>query len=117
MYANAENQKKADNPVKFTFRHALARLSFDITANPKLEENGAVIKVKEVKLYGDKEEKGIFLMEGRLNLQTGAWTPYDNGTKWFYTWTPDGKIEGEENGKEDGKEDGKKMAKRTKNHI
>lgn len=94
VYANAENQKKADNPVKFTFRHALARLSFDITANPKIEEKDVVIKVKEVKLYGDKEEKGIFLMEGRLNLQTGAWTPYDNGTKWFYTWTPDGKVEG-----------------------
>ena len=94
VYAKAENQKKADNPVKFTFKHALARLSFEITANPKLEENGAVIKVKEVKLYGEKETIGIFRMEGRLNLKTGVWTPYDNGTKWFYTWTPDGKVEG-----------------------
>lgn len=111
VYANAENQKKADNPVKFTFRHALARLSFDITANPKIEEKDVVIKVKEVKLYGDKEEKGIFLMEGRLNLQTGAWTPYDNGTKWFYTWTPDGTVEGKEDGKEDGKKDGEENKK------
>ena len=113
VYANAENQKKADNPVKFTFRHALARLSFEITANPKLEENGAVIKVKEVKLYGDKvkENKGIFLMEGYLNLKTGGWRPFDNGTKWFYTWTPDGKVEGEEDGKEDGKEDGEENKK------
>lgn len=111
VYANAENQKKTDNPVKFTFRHALARLSFDITANPKLEENGAVIKVKEVKLYGDKEDKGIFLMEGRLNLKTGAWTPYDNHTKWFYTWTPDGKVEGDENVKEDVKENGEEYKK------
>ena len=94
VYAKAENQKKADNPVKFTFKHALARLSFDITANQKLEENGAVIKVKEVKLYGADETSGIFLMEGRLNLQTGGWTPYDNGTRWFYTWTPNGKVEG-----------------------
>lgn len=106
VYANAENQKKANNPVKFTFKHALARLSFDITANPKIEEKDVVIKVKEVKLYGDKvnENKGIFLMEGRLNLKTGAWTPYDNHTKWFYTWTPDGTVEGEEDGKEDGEE-------------
>ena len=113
VYANAENQKKADNPVKFTFRHALARLSFEITANPKLEENGAVIKVKEVKLYGDKvkENKGIFLMEGYLNLKTGGWRPFDNGTKWFYTWTPDGKVEGEEDGKGDGKEDGEENKK------
>lgn len=107
VYANAENQKKANNPVKFTFKHALARLGFEITANPKLEENGAVIKVKEVKLYGDKETSGIFLMGGYLNLQTGGWRPYDNHIRWFYTWTPDGKVEGEEDG-EEGKEEGNK---------
>lgn len=113
VYANAENQKKADNPVKFTFRHALARLSFEITANPKIEEKDVVIKVKEVKLYGDKvnENKGIFLMQGLLNLKTGGWTPRDNGTKWFYTWTPNGTVEGEEDSKEDGKEDGEENKK------
>lgn len=94
VYANAEGKTKADNPVKFTFRHALARLSFEITANPKIEEKDVVIKVKEVKLYGADETSGIFLMGGHLNLQTGGWTPYDNHTKWFYTWTPDGKVEG-----------------------
>lgn len=104
VYANAVNQKKADNPVKFTFKHALARLSFDITANQKLEENGAVIKVKEVKLYGADETSGIFLMGGYLNLKTGGWRPYPNGFSWFYTWTPDGIVEDKgnvENGKKD----------------
>lgn len=96
VYAKAENQKKADNPVKFTFKHALARLSFDITANQTLEKNGAVIKVKEVKLYGEKENIGIFRMQGNLNLKTGGWWPYDNGTRWFYTWTPDGKVDGQD---------------------
>ena len=91
VYAKAEGKTKTDNPVKFTFEHALARLSFDITANPKLEKNGAVIKVKEVRLYGVEENKGIFLMGGRLNLQTGVWTPYNNNISWFYTWTPEGK--------------------------
>lgn len=94
VYAKAEGKTKADNPVIFTFKHALARLSFDITANQTLEKNGAVIKVNEVKLYGEKETIGIFLMEGRLNLKTGGWSAYDNGTRWFYTWTPDGKVEG-----------------------
>ena len=94
VYAKAEGKTKADNPVKFTFKHALARLSFEITANQKLEENGAVIRVKEVKLYGAKETSGIFRMQGNLNLKTGGWWPYDNGTRWFYTWTPDGKVEG-----------------------
>ncbi len=105
VYANAENQKKADNPVKFTFKHALARLSFDITANQELLEDGTVITVKEVRLYGAIETSGIFLMGGHLNLKTGVWRPYDNnGIRWFYTWTPTGKVDGkdEEQLKKDG---------------
>ena len=111
VYANAENQKKADNPVKFTFKHALARLSFDITANQELLEDGTVITVKEVRLYGATETSGIFLMGGHLNLQTGGWTPYDNHTKWFYTWTPDGTVEGDENVKDDVKVNGEEYKK------
>ena len=97
VWANQPDQtapKSPNSKVKFKFKHALARLSFDITANQKLEENGAVIKVKEVKLYGDKETSGIFLMGGYLNLKTGDWVPYNYGIRWFYTWTPDGKVEG-----------------------
>lgn len=97
VYANAENQKKADNPVKFTFKHALVRLGFDITANQKLEEKGAVITVDKVILYGANETSGIFLMGGHLNLKTGNWVPYDNdGIRWFYTWTPTGKVDGKD---------------------
>lgn len=105
VYANAENQKKANNPVKFTFKHALARLGFDITANQELLEDGTVITVKEVRLYGATETSGIFLMGGHLNLKTGVWRPYDNnGIRWFYTWTPTGKVDGkdEEQLKKDG---------------
>lgn len=91
VWANAKDRTKTNERVKFTFNHALARLSFDITANQDLEENGAVIKVKEVRLYGAEETKGIFIMAGYLNLENGAWTPEDNGTRWFYTWTPEGK--------------------------
>lgn len=98
VWDNAKGRTKTNERVKFTFKHALARLSFDIDikANQKLEENGAVIKVKEVKLYGAEENKGIFIMAGYLNLENGAWTPKDNGTKWFYTWTPDGKVDGKD---------------------
>lgn len=101
VYAKAEGKTKADNPVKFTFKHALARFGFDITANQKLEENGAVIKVKEVRLYGASETSGIFLMAGHLNLQTGDWRPYDNKTSWFYTWTPEGQKDNIQNDKKD----------------
>ena len=101
VYAKAEGKTKADNPVKFTFKHALARFGFDITANQTLEKNGAVIKVKEVRLYGASETSGIFLMAGHLNLQTGDWRPYDNKTSWFYTWTPEGQKDDIQNDKKD----------------
>ena len=105
VYANAENQKKTDNPVKFTFNHALARLGLDIKANQDLEKNGAVITVEEVDLYGPEDYKGVFDMVGYLNLKTGGWHVVNNEkTRWYYAWTPTGKV-GKEDGN-DGKEDG-----------
>lgn len=91
-----------DSKVTFQFKHALARLSFDITA-PNLED-GTVIKVQRVRLYGVSDFKGVFVMEGYLNLNTGAWILADNGVKWHYTWTPEGKkadIPNNDNGKKD----------------
>lgn len=86
-----------NSKVKFQFKHALVRLGFDITANQKLEEKGAVITVDKVILYGANETSGIFLMGGYLNLNTGNWVPYDNdGIRWFYTWTPTGKVDGKD---------------------
>ena len=83
--------------VKFKFEHALVRLGFDIKANQVLEEKGAVITVDKVILYGANETSGIFLMGGYLNLNTGNWVPYDNdGIRWFYTWTPTGKVDGKD---------------------
>ena len=97
VWANAKDRTKTNEPVKFTFNHALARLGFDITANQDLEENGAVITVNKVILYGASEISGVFVMAGYLNLENGAWTLADNGIRWFYTWTPDGKVDGKEN--------------------
>ena len=102
VWANAKNQTKANEPVKFTFNHALARLGFDITANQDLEENGAVITVNKVILYGASETSGVFVMAGYLNLENGAWTLADNGISWFYTWTPDGKVDGNKEVKNNG---------------
>lgn len=98
VWANQPDQtapKSPNSKVKFKFKHALVRLGFDITANQELEEKGAVITVDKVILYGANETSGIFLMGGHLNLKTGDWIPYDNnGIRWFYTWTPTGKVDG-----------------------
>lgn len=100
VWANQPDQtapKSPNSKVKFKFKHALVRLGFDITANQELEEKGAVITVDKVILYGAKETSGIFLMGGHLNLKTGDWIPYDNnGIRWFYTWTPTGKVDGKD---------------------
>ena len=84
-----------DSKVKFQFKHALARLNFDITANQDLEENGAVITVDSVKLYGDSidEDKGAFDITGYLNLKNekGEWhVDGDVNSRAVYTWTPTG---------------------------
>lgn len=92
IWAQKTGQQAPTSPgskVKFQFKHALARLSFDITA-PKLED-GTVIKVQRVRLYGASYYEGVFVMQGYLNLNTGAWILADNGVKWHYTWTPEGK--------------------------
>ena len=94
--------KSPGSKVTFQFKHALARLSFDITA-PNLED-GTVIKVQRVRLYGVSDFKGVFVMEGYLNLNTGAWILADNGVKWHYSWTPEGKkadIPNNDNAKKD----------------
>lgn len=100
IWANQPDQtapKSPNSKVKFKFKHALVRLGFDITANQELEEKGAVITVDKVILYGANETSGIFLMGGHLNLKTGDWIPYDNnGIRWFYTWTPTGKVDGKD---------------------
>ena len=81
--------------VNFQFKHALARLAFDITANQQLEENGAVIKVKEVKLYGASEDEGALDVKGYLNLADErdnvfwGWSVVkEESTRVIYTWTP-----------------------------
>lgn len=83
-----------DSKVKFQFKHALARLGFDITANQDLKKNDVIITVDSVKLYGDSidENKGAFDITGYLNLKTGVWDSVmvDVDTRAVYTWTPTG---------------------------
>ena len=81
--------------VNFKFKHALARLAFDITVNPQLEENGAVVKVEEVKLYGKTDKEGALDVKGYLNLADErdnvfwGWSVVKNeSTRVIYTWTP-----------------------------
>ena len=118
VYANAEKQTKdsissINGKVKFQFKHALARLGLDITANQDLEENGAVITVEEVDLYGPEDYKGVFDMVGYLNLKTGGWHVVNNEkTRWYYAWTPTGEV-----GKEDDQKKCQKLSASQLDHT
>ena len=113
VWANAKDQTKTEEPVKFTFNHALARLGLDIKANQDLEENGAVITVEEVDLYGPEDYKGVFDMVGYLNLKTGGWDVVkEKSTRWYYAWTPTGKV-----GEEDGNDGKKKCQKLSASQL
>ena len=89
-----KNKTVQDGKVNFVFKHALARLGFDITANQELEEHGAVIIVKKVKLYGETEQTGAFDIKGYLNLENGGWSRHKENTRVVYTWTPTGAEDG-----------------------
>ncbi len=113
VYANAKDRTKTNEPVKFTFNHALARLGLDIKANQDLEKNGAVITVEEVDLYGPEDYKGVFDMVGYLNLKTGGWDVVkEKSTRWYYAWTPTGKV-----GEEDGNDGKKKCQKLSASQL
>lgn len=105
VWANAKGRTKTNERVKFTFSHALARIGFDITANNL--NDGESITVQEVKLYcvsnnPTKEHIGVFVMAGYLNLENGDWILADNGTRWYYSWTPTGNDGGNPNGYKEG---------------
>ena len=92
---NVPTSPTLDGKVKFEFKHALARLGFDITANQDLVENGAVINVEEVKLYGETKDEGAFDIKGYLNLENGTWSvDPEISTRAVYTWTPTGAEDG-----------------------
>ena len=118
VWANAEKQTKdsissINGKVKFQFKHALARLGLDIKANQVLEKNGAVITVEEVDLYGPEDYKGVFDMVGYLNLKTGGWDVVkEKSTRWYYAWTPTGKV-----GEEDGNDGKKKCQKLSASQL
>ena len=96
LWAYQPKQKAPTSPnskVTFQFKHATARLGLDIKAKQNLEKNGAVITVEEVDLYGKDDYKGVFDMVGYLNLKTGGWhVVKEESTRWYYAWTPTGKV-------------------------
>lgn len=94
LWANAANKTKKDNPVKFTFNHALSRLGYTV----KLKEaySDATITLKKITLAGSTTEptKTAFYTGGTIDLSKtsseGLWQP--SATKQNFDWVSSDKT-------------------------
>ena len=93
LWANAANQTKAKNSgknkVKFTFKHALAKIGYSVKSTNN--DASTTITVKSIKLVGSEDEKtNAFYTKGTIDLSkdnndaNDLWTNTD-GTKQNFT--------------------------------
>ncbi len=94
LWANVKDQKKTDNPVKFTFNHALAKIGYAVKKG--VTDDNVTITLNKITLAGSVTDPkvGAFFKTGTINLskdltntadQTALWTDC-NGEQNF-TWS------------------------------
>ena len=67
LWDNAANQTKTKNKVKFTFKHALAKIGYSVKSNADYDPT--IITVKSIKLVGSEDEKkNAFYTKGTIDL-------------------------------------------------
>ena len=89
LWANAKNQAKTDNPVKFTFNHALSKIGYTV----KLKEaySNATITLNKITLAGSADEATkAFYKTGTIDLSKtssdGLWTNQSSNDKQNFNW-------------------------------
>ena len=89
LWANANNQTKTDNPVKFTFNHALSKIGYTV----KLKEaySNATITLNKITLAGSADEATkAFYKTGTIDLSKtssdGLWTNQSSNDKQNFNW-------------------------------
>ena len=88
LWANAANKTKNDNPVKFTFNHALAKIGYSL--KQKEAYTNTTIKVTSIKLVGSGNT-GAFYTKGTIDLSKEnkdkkLWEIADDVTKQDFDW-------------------------------
>ena len=88
LWANAEKQTKADNPVKFTFYHALAKIGYSLKQNKTYPNT--TMKVTSIKLVGS-ETTNAFYTKGTIDLSKAnkdenLWTIAADVAKQNFDW-------------------------------
>ena len=91
LWANATNQTKTGNPVKFTFKHALAKIGYSVKTNTAY--TGATITLKKITLAGSADgTTKAFYTKGTIDLSksststTDLWATSDTDTKQKFDW-------------------------------
>ena len=79
LWANAANKKKTDNPVKFTFNHALAKIGYAVKKG--VTDDNVTITLNKITLAGSATEpaKGAFYTDGTIDLSKDL-SKADNAT-------------------------------------
>ena len=92
LWANAENQTKANNSgtkkVEFTFNHALAKIGYSLKQKEAYDKT--TITVTSIKLVGS-DTKGAFYSKGTIDLSKennnkDLWTIGENVEKQNFDW-------------------------------
>ena len=96
LWANATKQTKTDQPVTFTFKHALSRLGYTVKTSTAAAE-GTTITLNKITLAGsDDGTKDAFYSAGTIDLSktssTGLWTNLNSDTKLKFNWVPTNKT-------------------------
>lgn len=94
LWANAANKKKTDNPVKFTFNHALAKIGYAVKKG--VDDDNVTITLNKISLAGSATDPtvGAFYTDGTIDLSkdlsklddaTALWTSCTG--KQAFTWS------------------------------
>lgn len=90
LWANAAGQTQANNPVKFTFNHALSRLGYTVKLKEKCSDD-VTITLKKITLAGDENgTTGAFYETGTIDLakankDANLWSNYGS-SKLKFDW-------------------------------
>ena len=95
LWANATNQTKTDQPVTFTFKHALAKIGYSVKTSTDAAK-GTTITLNQITLAGSNDgTKGAFYSAGTIDLSktssTDLWTNLNSDTKLKFDWVSSNK--------------------------
>lgn len=94
LWANAKDQKKANNPVKFTFNHALAKIGYAVKKG--VADDNVTITLNKITLAGSATDPtvGAFYADGTIDLSKDLTNKDDATVLWTsctgkqpFTWS------------------------------